>query len=213
MPIDTVLFDWDGTLIDTAHMTFVAFKRALVDLGISLDGEVYEKIYSPDWRRMYQSLQLPPQKWNEADRLWMKYYGKEIPPLVDGCQRLLEALAGKYCLGIVTSGSRSRVLREIAALGFAGIFKIVITGDDVNCRKPHPEGLLSAMKKICKPPQVCCYVGDSQEDVEMGKNAGVLTIGVRSKYPGRTNLLNAGPDLYIESLPQIMEFIDSRACR
>lgn len=213
MPIDTVIFDWDGTLIDTADMTFVAFKRALVDLGISLDGEVYEKIYSPDWRRMYQALRLSPRHWDEADRLWMHYYENNIPALVEGCRNMLDALVGKYCLGIVTNGSRSRVLREMDALGVAKTFNAVITSDDVTCRKPHPEGLISAMKKICKPPQVCCYVGDSREDVEMGKNAGVLTIGVRSKYPGHTNLLNAGPDLYIESLLQLREIVDSRACR
>jgi HAD superfamily hydrolase (TIGR01509 family) len=210
MPIDTVLFDWDGTLIDSAQMAFVATQRALIDLGIALDSEAYETIYSPDWRRMYRALQLPLQQWDEADSLWIHYYGKETPSLVEGCRSVLEALVGKYCLGIVTNGSRSRVLREMDVLGVAEAFDVVITGDDVLCRKPDPEGLISAMKNICKQPQDCCYVGDSQEDVAMGKSAGVLTIGVRSKYPGSLKLLNAGPDLFIESLPRLIDIVNNQ---
>jgi HAD superfamily hydrolase (TIGR01549 family) len=209
--IDAILFDWDGTLIDSSLASFTAFQRVCRDLGISLGSEQYEKIYSPDWRSMYQALAIPPHKWDEADNLWIYYYGMETPPMVEGGSRALEEFTEKYCLGVVTSGSRARVCREIGAFGLDKYFQTVISGDDVINRKPHPEGLLVAMQRIRKQPQVCCYVGDSPEDVEMGKRAGVWTVGIHSRYPGSKRLAGAQPDLCIGSMVDLLEaFNDGR---
>jgi HAD superfamily hydrolase (TIGR01509 family) len=203
--IDTILFDWDGTLVDSSLSSFTAFQRVCCDFGISLGSEQYEKIYSPDWRSMYQALAIPPQKWEEADDRWIYYYGMKTPPAVEGGLHTLKEFNAKYCLGIVTSGSRARVCREIKTLGFEGYFQTVISGDDVLNRKPHPEGLLIAMKQIRKQPQACCYVGDSPEDVEMGKRAGVWTVGIQSRYPGSRRLASAQPDLRIESMDELLD--------
>jgi HAD superfamily hydrolase (TIGR01509 family) len=203
--IDTVLLDWDGTLINSSQLSFAAFQKAFRDLGIFLGSDQYQRVYSPDWRNIYRALELPPQKWEEADKLWIQYYGQEIPPMVEGGRRALEDLAEKCCLGVVTSGSRARVWREIDALGLAKYFQTVISGDDVRYKKPHPEGLQTAMKQICREPHTCCYVGDSPEDVEMGKRAGVLTIGIQSRYPGSDRLLNAKPNFCIKSMSQLSD--------
>jgi HAD superfamily hydrolase (TIGR01509 family) len=202
--IDTILFDWDGTLIDSAKSSFTAFQKVCSDLGISLGSEQYEKIYSPDWRNMYQALAIPRQKWDEADNLWIRHYGTKTPAMVEGGSRALKELAAKYGLGVVTSGSRARVRREINELGLDGCFETVINGDDVLNRKPHPEGLLIAMEQIHKRPQACCYVGDSPEDVEMGKRAGVWTVGIQSRYPGSARLASAQPDLCIRSMAELL---------
>lgn len=202
--IDAVLFDWDGTLIDGSQSSFAASQKTFRDLGIFLGIDQYQRVYSPDWRNMYRALKLPPQKWEEADKLWIQYYGQEIPLIVEGGRRALEDLSGKCCLGVVTSGIRARVWREIDALGLAKYFQTVISGDDVRYKKPHPEGLRTAMKHICREPHTCCYVGDSPEDVAMGKRAGVLTIGIQSRYPGRDRLLSAKPDFCIKSMSQLL---------
>jgi beta-phosphoglucomutase-like phosphatase (HAD superfamily) len=202
--IDTVLFDWDGTLIDSSQSSFVAFQKTFQDLGILVGSDQYQRIYSPDWRSMYQALELPPQKWEEADKLWIQYYGEGIPLMVDGGRSALEYLAERCCLGVVTSGSRARVCREMNVLHLAGYFQTVVSGDDVRYGKPHPEGLQAAMKQICREPQTCCYVGDSPEDVEMGKRAGVWTIGIQSRYPGSGRLLSAKPDFCISSISQLL---------
>jgi HAD superfamily hydrolase (TIGR01509 family) len=206
--IDAVLFDWDGTLVDSSQSSFIAFQKTFRDLGVSLESDQYERMYSPDWRSMYKALALSPQKWEEADKLWIRHYGQEIPSMVDGGRKALDKLAGRCCLGLVTNGSRARVLREIRALDLAKYFQTVICGDDVQCRKPHPEGLQAAMKQICREPQECCYVGDSPEDVEMGQRAGVWTIGIESRYPGSDRLLSARPDFCIKSMEQLLQVLD-----
>ena len=203
--IDAILFDWDGTLIDTALRSFAAFQKTMQELGVPLDSELYEKTYSPNWYRMYRALQLPESKWQEAEDLWLRYYGLETSPLVMGANHVLVELHLRgYCLGVVTSGSQSRVLREISILGVAGLFKVIVCNEDVSKKKPNPEGLEMAMRLINRRPEACCYVGDSTDDVEMGKRANMRTIGIMGRYPGSRNLANANPDFYLESIIQIL---------
>lgn len=80
----TVLFDWDGTLLDSARLSLIAFRATFADLGIAFPEELYRSVYSPNWYAMYEALRLPSESWATADRLWLKHYGEESPELVDG---------------------------------------------------------------------------------------------------------------------------------
>ncbi len=203
--IDTILFDWDGTLIDSAQLSFDAFKKTLGEMGIIIEFELYERIYSPNWYGMYQAVQLPKERWPEADKLWILHYGRGTPVLVQGGRQVLNELSQRgYCLGIVTSGSRLRVKREINALGLAETFRTVICNEDVVNKKPHPEGLQKAMKRLDKRPAACCYVGDSPDDIEMGRRANVQTIGIPGGYPCSRNLPSANPDYCFESIMTLL---------
>ncbi len=208
--IDTILFDWDGTLIDTAQQAYDATQKSLLKLGVPLDFPTYERIYSPNWYHMYEELRLPREKWKEADDLWILHYTNENPRFMPGAQTTLNELAQRnYALGIVTSGTRCRVLGELAMLGLADAFRVVICSEDVVNGKPHPEGLETAMKQFGKEAEVCCYVGDSPDDIEMGKCARVLTVGIPSRYPASRNLVGARPDLFLDSLEGIGAVMDT----
>ncbi len=203
--ISTILFDWDGTLLDSAHMGYAAFTKMFAEMDLHFDRETYERIYSPNWYSMYQKLDLPRERWQRADELWMLYYGKEPPSLVEGGQTTIAELSLRgYGLGIVSSGSQSRVREEITKLGLAETFAVVICNEDTVNKKPHPEGLCIAMGAMRRESGDCAYVGDSPEDIEMGKRARLLTVGVRSAYPGSSRLLSADPDILLESLPEIL---------
>jgi HAD superfamily hydrolase (TIGR01509 family) len=203
MMLNTVLFDWDGTLIDSAQQAFDAFRKSFIDLGLSLDFETYNHIYSPNWYRMYERLQLPRQRWEEADDLWLHHYAGEVPRLLSGGRSILAALIKKnYVLGIVTSGTRSRVEREIVALGLSGVFQVVICNEDVANKKPHPEGLEMALDRLQREPAACCYVGDCPDDIVMGRRANVLTIAIPSLYPASRHLGEAKPDFTFSSLSE-----------
>ena len=203
--VDTILFDWDGTLLDSAPYAFLAFQKAFGELGIVLAPDVYERIYSPNWYEMYRALQLPEHRWQEADALWIRHYGQTTAPLVEGGRDALDELIYRgYCLGIVTSGSRIRVARELKTLGLEEIFGTVVCNEDVVNKKPHPEGLQLAMKHLDKRPEICCYVGDSPVDVEMGKRAGMQTIGILSGYPSSKALPSTHPDFCFESITQLL---------
>ena len=204
--IDTILLDWDGTIMDTAEVSFSAFQKAQSDLGISITHDYYKQIYAPNWYHMYEALHLPRDKWEEADNLWLRHYGEEVPEFVDHADRVLNELVKRnYQLGVVTSGSRSRVRREIRLLGLGETFGTVVCNEDVANKKPHPEGLEMAMKRMNKRREVCCYVGDSAADVEMGKRADVKTVGIQGHYPGRDKLQESSPDYYFESIVGLLD--------
>ena len=204
--IDTILFDWDGTLVDSAQSAFDAFRKAFCDLGIPVEYELYERVYSPNWYSIYQALHLPREKWQAADDLWIQHYGQKVSGLVQGGAHVLDELRRRhYDLGIVTSGSRSRIFREISALDLSGIFQIVVCNEDVLNKKPHPEGLETAMVRMNKRAEVCCYVGDSPDDIEMGRRAKIRTVGIRGRYPSSKKLDSANPNYCLESITQLLD--------
>jgi len=199
-----LLFDWDGTLADSAGLGLLAFQQSFAELGFAFPLEIYEANYSPNWYATYEALGLPKEKWQAADDLWLKHYGPHTAPLIEGVAETLLDLQHKgYRLGVVSSGSESRVCREIEQSALRGAFQAVICNEHIVNKKPHPEGLELAMGRLGSTNTESCYVGDAPEDIQMGKQAGVLTIGVRSAYPSSARLLAANPDLYFESLGEL----------
>ena len=202
--IKVLLFDWDGTVVDSAQLGLTAYENAFAELGIPFDHETYRSVYSPNWLSVYEGLGLPKEHWERADELWTHHYGQLTAGLIDGAGETLARLRKKgYRMGVVTSGNDQRVNREIVDLGLSGFFEVVICHEQISNRKPHPEGLEIAMRALGSTENNVGYVGDTPEDIEMGKGAGVLTIGVRSDYPTSWKLESSRPDLLIESLTEL----------
>jgi HAD superfamily hydrolase (TIGR01662 family) len=203
--INTLIFDWDGTLNDSAGNGFAAFQKSLREFGVQFTQEFYEANYSPNWYTMYETLCLPREEWQRADDLWIQHYGEAASTLVEGAHATLTELHRRgYRLGIVTSGSHCRVTRELDEMALAHIFQVVVCNEHIQNKKPHPEGLLQAMKSICARPEDCSYVGDAPEDIHMGKSAGVHTVAVRSAYPTSKHLLSAEPDIHLDSISELL---------
>jgi HAD superfamily hydrolase (TIGR01662 family) len=204
--VTTLLFDWDGTLVDSAQLGLTAFQQSFATLGVVFDHDIYREAYSPNWYSVYQAMGLPQDKWDRADELWTQHYGEQSAQLVDGAKQTLADLQQRgYRLGVVSSGNGIRVAREIANVGFAGVFEVVLCHEQMENRKPHPEGLETALRLMNRTREESCYIGDAPEDIEMGKRAGLLTVGVRSDYPTNWKLKSAGPDIYVESLSELSE--------
>jgi HAD superfamily hydrolase (TIGR01509 family) len=199
--ISVLLFDWDGTVVDSAELGLVAYQKSFAELGVPFDHEVYRAVYSPNWLTVYEGLGLPKEQWQRADELWTHHYDQQSAKLIEGANETIAELRQKgYRMGVVSSGNDCRVNREIEELGLAGFFEVVICHEQIRNRKPHPEGIEIALEKLGVAPSQTGYVGDSPEDIEMGKRASVLTVGVRSSYPTSWKLQAAKPDIYLESL-------------
>src|SRR5882672_3704243 len=139
--ITTLLFDWDGTLVDSALLGLAAFQKSFAELGLAFPLDIYEATYSPNWYATYEALGLPQEKWQAADDLWLKHYGAETAQLIDGVAETLLALHGRgYRLGVVSSGSESRVGREINSSALNAVFEVVVCNEHIVNKKPHPEG-------------------------------------------------------------------------
>ncbi len=202
---NTLLFDWDGTLVDSAQLGLAAFEQSFAVLGVGFDREIYQAAYSPNWYAVYEAMGLPKEKWQLADDLWVQHYGQQTAQPVAGAQETITGLKQKgYRLGVVSSGSECRVGREIRELGLENFFETVVCNEQMENKKPHPEGLETAMRSLGCSSEVSCYVGDSPEDIEMGKRAGMLTVGVRSDYPTSWKLKSHQPDILIESLTELL---------
>jgi HAD superfamily hydrolase (TIGR01549 family) len=203
--IKTFLFDWDGTLVDSAHLGLAAFEKTFDELGVPFAHAVYEEKYSPNWYSTYEALGLPKDLWQVADELWIQHYGEQSAPLIEGVGETLLSLHGNgYQLAVVTSGSRSRVCREVEQSVLRDVFTVIVCNEDIVNKKPDPEGLVRAIGSMGADPSHCAYVGDAPEDIEMGRRGNVMTIGVRSAYPSSGRLHSAKPDLYLERLAELL---------
>jgi len=209
--VTTLIFDWDGTLVDSAHLGLVAFQKCFEELGYMFPLDVYESSYSPNWYTTYEALGLPKHLWERADALWLQHYGEVSAGLIVGVADTLTSLHEVgYRLGVVTSGSESRVTREIRGTVLNGLLDAVICNEHITNKKPHPEGLELALDKLCSNRNETAYVGDAPEDIEMGKRSNVLTVGVRSNYPSSSRLLVAEPDIYLESITELTSHFTGR---
>jgi HAD superfamily hydrolase (TIGR01549 family) len=200
-PLRAVLLDWDGTIVDSAEATFRCYVRLFESYRIPFDRERFQQTYSPAWYGTYEALGLPRPLWEEADQRWLEYYAAEDSVCLSGVREALARLrrAG-VALGIVTSGERQRVARELRGLELTGLFPVVVAADDVQKRKPDPEPLVLALERMRVAAAEAAYVGDSPEDVEMARAAGVYVVGVPGPFPNREQLKASAPDLLADSL-------------
>ena len=202
-----MLFDWDGTVVDSAHLGLIAYEKSFAALGIPFDHETYRAVYSPNWLSVYEGMGLPKEHWQRADELWTQHYGEQSAELIEGAAETLAKLrrAG-YRMGVVSSGNDCRINREIQELGLAGFFEVVICHEQIKNRKPHPEGLEIALRTLGCSQTETCYVGDTPEDIQMGKRAGLFTVGIRSAYPTSWKLKDQKPDICIESFAELSDY-------
>src|SRR6266403_3569753 len=202
-PVEGVLFDWDGTLIDSYHADSSAYLAMFKAMGIRWGVKECEKNYSPNGYRVYRPAGLPRKSWEEADRLWRAHYAKYQPKLMSGARRVLTQLGDAHPLGLVTSGDRDRVTCQLREFRLTTLFAARVCSGDTPRKKPHPEPLRMALRQMKLDPAVCVYVGDTAQDVEMAQRAGVRAIGVLGPYPTEKRLRAAQPEFLLESLDEL----------
>jgi len=176
--LKAVLFDLDGTLLDSAELHYEIYVQLFAEYGITFTRQQYIDAYSPNWTVTYKILGLPEQLVPEANRRWLELASGRVPALFEGVPELLDHLAQPYRLGIITSGTRSRVLHDLEANGIEDWFEVIITGSDVSVPKPSPEGILKALWQLGIPPGQALYVGDTEVDYQAASAAGTHFVAV-----------------------------------
>jgi HAD superfamily hydrolase (TIGR01509 family) len=198
-----VLFDWDGTLLDSFEADAQAYIHMFAALGMKWSIAELKRYYSPNWHHVYRAARLPRAKWEEADRLWMKFYRTHQPELQPGARRVLSALERRFILALVSSGSRARVRRQLREHEVAAMFRTKVCSEDAPRRKPHPAPLRLALDRLHLSPKVCVYIGDAPEDIQMAHRAGMRAIGVLGGSPVPGRLRAASPDATIETIREL----------
>jgi len=198
-----VLFDWDGTLLNSFEADAAAYMGMFGALGMSWSRAELLRHYSPNWHNVYSAARLPRTKWEEADLLWRRFYRKQKPRLQPGALRVLRALDRRFILALVSSGSRARVCQQMREHNVSAIFRARVCNEDAPRRKPHPAPMRLALEKLRAAPHASVYIGDAPEDIEMAHRAGVRAIGVLSGSPVPERLRAAGADALIETIADL----------
>ena len=210
--IEGVLFDWDGTLVNSYHADSSAYLAMFKEMGIAWGLEELEDNYSPNWYQVYRAAGLPRKCWDEADRAWRAHYAKHRPKLMAGARRVLARLRDAHYLGLVTSGDRDRVTRQLREFRLTTLFTARVCSGDSLRKKPHPEPLRLALRQMQLDPSACIYVGDAPQDVEMARRAGVRAIGVLGPFPTEKRLRAAGPEYLIGSIEELPDVLKRLLC-
>jgi phosphoglycolate phosphatase-like HAD superfamily hydrolase len=180
--IRAVIFDLDGTLVDSMPLVLQAFAHALApfrpELGI---GDIFQRLGGPPARTL---LELTGDEANAAEALRrFDGFGTGNWGLVEpfhGMHGLLAALQGRgLALAVWTGRDRVGTQAILAAHGLERYFTAVVCGDDFSTHKPHPEGLAAILQRLGVGPDEALYAGDADADVLGGVDAGVRTILIR----------------------------------
>ena len=180
--IKALLFDLDGTLLDSFPVHYEVYKIMFERLGIQINKEIFLSTYSPDWYKTYEAMNLPKEKWELANSYWLEEAEKHSPELFPNVSKILLSLSKYFMLGLVTSGSRTRVMNDLERTGIKHLFKTIVTGDDIKNPKPSPEGLNLALNNLKVKADEAIYIGDTTIDFEMAKAGRVYFIGVNSEF-------------------------------
>ncbi len=196
--MDAILFDWDGTLVDSLGAFHRANARVMSEFQLPFDESIYRQHYVPDWRLMYTKLGVPGDRLDEANELWHAAYATEPTVIAfDGVAAALDRLAATgAALGIVTAGHREIVLPQLEATGLASRLPIQVFGDDLPVHKPDPAPLWRGLDEagLVGRPRDAAYVGDAPTDMQMARAVGVLAVGIASALGDPDALRRAGAD-------------------
>jgi len=121
---------------------------------------------------------------------------------------VLVRLGRAHHLGLVTSGDRDRVMQQLRAFRLTRLFGVRVCSGDTPEKKPHPAPLRLALRQLCLEPSACVYVGDSPEDLQMAKSAGVRAIAVLGPFPTEKRLRAARPEFLLESIRELPEVLE-----
>jgi phosphoglycolate phosphatase len=193
-PRQAILFDWDGTIVDSVPALFETDSAICRQLGLPFDREIFRRAFSPNWRRMYRALGISDEQVELAVAVWSETFHSGDTMPFQGVKRALTRLAGcGYLLGIVTGGSQAEVEPQLDRLGLAELLSVRVFGDEPIDGKPDPAPLLLALERAGGVlPDDAVYVGDALDDMRMAATAGVKGIGIVSMLATEEELLSAG---------------------
>lgn len=216
-PPTAVLFDLDGTLIDSAPDIAAAVNELLGSRNLPpltvpqvtlMIGNGVEKLVERAFAAIGQL--LTPGELEQALREMKPIYLRHVvdrTTLMPGALEALSSLRGRgIALGVVTNKPSAATHEILSHFGFAEMLGVVVGGDDVANKKPAPDALFLASERLGAKPADTVMVGDSRADVDAARAAGLRSVLVRGGY-SQTPVEELGADLVIDGLGDLVEAI------
>jgi pyrophosphatase PpaX len=208
----TILFDLDGTLIDTNELIIQSFLHTL------------QRYYPDQYKRedvlpfMGPTLvetfgSMNPDNIEEMIKTYRTFNISNHDLLVkefEGVKETVIALKEKgYKIGIVTSKMSDVVMKGLKLTKLDPYFEIIVALDHVEKAKPDPGPILMALEKLDSTPEETIMVGDNHHDIVGGQNAGVRTAAVAWSIKGRDYLATFNPDYMLENMTDLLSILEA----
>lgn len=207
-----ILFDLDGTLIDSAPAIIQTYKYLFEKYRSAeeFDEQKQVEVLGPPLKEMFKKY-FPERNVDELIEEYKAYNfkaHKEYVNLMVNSKELVSYLKSEgYKLGIVSSKLNEGIKFGLNMFQMEEMFDVIIGLDDAKKPKPDPEGILKACKLLNEGHDECIYIGDSSTDISAGKNAGVYTIGYLFSKDREMSLRNSKPNKLISDLIEVKQII------
>ena len=215
MSYSLIVFDWDGTLIDSAGTIVECIQQASADMGLEVPDR--ERASHVIGLGLHDSLRhavpgLQAERYAEFAALYRKHFlGREDSMrLFPGIEDLLKNLSQARLLAIATGKSRRGLDRALQASGLEAYFSASRCADETT-PKPHPTMLLEIMKELKISVQDSLMIGDTSHDMEMARGAGADALAVTYGAHPEPALRACGPRDCVPSVGALREWLEQNA--
>lgn len=208
----TVLFDLDGTLIDSVRLILDSYHHTLARHGLPpRTDEFWLRGLGTPLRAQFREWSEDPTQIEAMVLTYREYNLTHHDQSVTAYPGIVDMVAAVRAAGIrtalVTSKNREGALRGLRVVGLEGTMEVIIGADDVTNHKPHPEPVQRAAEVMGIAPRDAIFVGDSTHDMTSGRAAGTATGAVLWGPFTRSHLAPTGPDHWLESPGDLVDLL------
>lgn len=218
--VQAILFDLDGTLVDSERESAEAMARVIArDLGLTVTDAQREFVIGHSWNEIHEMLrdELGPALAWDRDELIRRSAAERVHVIAEvgmtimpGAVAAVHRLGGRWPKAIVTGSSRVETLQALHVLRLAEAFPVIVAAEDYQHGKPAPEGYLRGARLLGVEPSSCVVLEDSPAGISAGRAAGMKVIAVRAgNFAG---LDQSHADVVVDTLDEVtIPFVEALA--
>ncbi len=211
MKYQTLLFDLDGTIIDTNELIIQSFLYTLEQF---FPGKYNQELLIPHMGKpLYDQMAILGNEKiaHEMVEVYREHNIKTHNEMVKEFPKVKETLTELYqqgaTLGVVTTKMIVTTMMGLELFGLDQMMSTVVTYEDTDLHKPAPDPVLLAMQRLNANPETTLMVGDSQYDIQAAQNAGITAIGVSWSVKGAAFLKQYNPDFLINDIRELIPIV------
>ncbi len=209
--IKGLLFDFDGTLLDTNELIIQSFLHVLdAEFPGKFTKEDMIPFIGPSLKESFSTIDAnKAEEWIQQYRLWNTEHHDELAKEFEGVKSTLQALRQLGIrLAIVSTKRIDSLTKGLRLLDIEDLFEVIVSMDDVKKVKPDPEPILLALEKMHLEKEEVLMIGDNSHDILGGKNAGVRTAAVAWSLKGEEFLIQFKPDYMLHQMTDLLSIVE-----
>ncbi|GGP06893.1 pyrophosphatase PpaX [Oceanobacillus neutriphilus] len=206
MSIRTILFDLDGTLLNTNELIRASFEHTFEKFNMQFTPEEIKHLNGPPLNETFH--EINPELSERMTAAYREYNMREHDRYVEAFPYVYETIKQLYdkgiTLGIVSTKIKKTVMMGLDLTSLTDFFSVIITYDDVTLKKPDPEPVEKAMKLVHANPETTLMVGDNFHDIVSGQRAGTQTAAVSWSEKTEAFLKSYQPTYYLDTMKDLL---------